>query len=131
MIEVQQRSLSTLEVVHVHQLGGGRVARCSFSMSPKAIPDKAILPDFPLFPFFLALIVGIFCFFRLCFCCFSCVCGMPRVDPHVPHMSPVPNISTLAVLIRPGKNQPKMPVQDPQNEFPGIPCIGPFLGISI
>ena len=58
----------------------------------KAIPDKAALPDFPLFPFFLALIVRMFriffsVFFRLRFCCvISCVCSMPGVDPHVPHI---------------------------------------------
>ena len=31
----------------------------------------------------------------------------------------------------PHENHPKMPIWDPQNEFPGIPWIGLFLGISI
>ena len=29
------------------------------------------------------------------------------------------------------ENHPKMPVWDPQNEFPGVPWIGLFLGISL
>ena len=29
------------------------------------------------------------------------------------------------------ENHPKMPVRDPQNEFPGIPWIGLFLGLTI
>ena len=29
------------------------------------------------------------------------------------------------------ENHPKMPIWDPQNEFPGVPRIGLFLGIPL
>ena len=45
-------------------------------------------------------------------------------------MFPVPNISILAILIREGKSSQNAH-WDPQNEFPGIPWIGLFLGIPI
>ena len=42
----------------------------------------------------------------------------------------MPNISTLAILIRQG-NHPKMPIWDPQNEFSGIPWIGFLLALLL
>ena len=55
-------------------------------MSPKAIPDKATLPDFPSCPFFLALSIRMFRIFRFvsrAFAVFLLFCSMPEVDPHV------------------------------------------------
>ena len=49
-------------------------------------------------------------------------CGRKKSD------SPVPNISTLAVL---KEDHPQMPVRNPQNEFPGVPLDRPFSWYSI
>ena len=49
--------------------------------------------------------------------------------PYKGQQSPLPNISTLAILISP-ENPPKTPKWGPQNEFPGIPRIEGFCGNS-
>ena len=56
------------------------------SMSPKAIPAKATLPDIPLFSVFDRPHVPHFPLFFAAFCCFPYVCCMPGVDPHVLHI---------------------------------------------
>ena len=61
------------------------------SMSPKASPDKATLPDFQCFFLLFSCAdcphVPHFPLFWPCFCCCCWVCSMPRIDPHVPHTS--------------------------------------------
>ena len=52
---------------------------------------------------------------------------------HVPHDLPTPRCPTyqLRPLSFAKEIDPKMPIRDPQNEFPGIPWIGLLLGINI
>ena len=54
----------------------------------------------------------------------------PTVDAEkITYTSPLPNISTLAILISPRKS-PKTPKWGPQNEFPGITRTKGFCGTS-